>query len=744
MIKTINTFAPSEPHSKQLEVLRELDNGSRFVLLRAGRKFRKTSLAISWLFEGALNNKHKGLTFPYIAPSRVQAKNICWDDHVQRILAEFKKKGLPYKTNETELSVEIKGGGKIQLYGVENSEALRGISNWGQVVCLDGDSLITMDKGIKKIKEIKKGDFVKTISGTRKVLNCGITGRAKELIEITLNTGEKLIGTKDHKIMTLNGFVSIDELRYNDIICTQDFCHLLNIKELNIDLINKAIIDLGLVEKGGFFIEKSIRTILVKLIKGLLFIIGMGIRTITILKTWLQYLLINILNLIPSIEIGKIQKDLEKCCIKIKKNLLNGLGVKRGKNLQEKTLKKRLMQLKNGMVLKRAKNFILSLLNRIGRIGKPIEKYVKSVEKNMFVITPKGQNIVPQVVEIKSLYEEEGRSVYNLTVNKDHHYFANNILVKNCDEYDDWAEDIYPLIIRPNLIPHKAPVLFIGTPKGKKRLWALEQKDYIKSFHFTSMDNPDIDPAELEALVKEYQDEGMDYYRQEILAEYIKPAGVVYREWDEVTNFIPLEYDPNLPLHITLDFGVNDPTAIIWIQPYQNETRVIDYYEASDANIEHFITYIRSRPYKPADLYTGDPAGSARTLTTGTSPIEIMADSDIHVRTMTGVKIPDQIRLTHRRMPHLYVSNKLERFRDCLLNYRYPEVKSTLRNQENEIPIHDEYSHAMRSLEYWCVNYFELFPTKQINKQIKPGSGAELIEIIESRRRHQESWRGWR
>ena len=114
------------------------------------------------------------------------------------------------------------------------------------------------------------------------------------------------------------------------------------------------------------------------------------------------------------------------------------------------------------------------------------------------------------------------------------------------------------------------------------------------------------------------------------------------------------------------------------------------------------------------------------------------------MRIKHGVKIPQQIRLAHRRVPNLFVSDKLERVRDCLLNYRYPEVKSTVRNQENEIPIHDEYSHCMRAFEYWCVNWFDLNPTKRLEKKIEAGTGAELIDIIETRRLNEASWKGWR
>ena len=411
---SLNVFAPSKPHPKQEEVLKALDDGTRWVLLRAGRKFRKTSLMVSWLIEMALKTK---LTCPYIAPSRIQAKNITWNDHIARILLHFKEIGFPYKKNELELSVTFPqfndtgrvswDGGKIQLFGVENQEGLRGISNWGAV----------------------------------------------------------------------------------------------------------------------------------------------------------------------------------------------GL-----------------------------------------------------------------------------------------------------------DEYDDWGEDIWPLIIRPNLSTHLAPAMVSGTPKGYRNLYRLAEGGLFKEFHYTSHDNPDLDREELEAMETEYKSMGMDYYRQEILAEYVRPYGVVYEEWPD-DNYTEFGYDPFLPLHISFDFGVNDPTAIIWIQPNGSEFRVIDYYEASDANVAHFVQVIRSKPYKKADLFTGDPAGKARDIASNTSPIEEYGKHGIHIRTKDGVQIPDQIRMTHKHIPSLFLADpKADRLKECLLNYKYPQKKTTLINQSNEIPLHDEFSHGCRALEYYFAN----------------------------------------
>jgi len=403
-MKTINTFAPSRPHKGQKAVLASLDAGQRFVLLRAGRKWRKTSLMISWLFEMAGKT---GLVCPYVAPSRVMAKNIAWSDHVKRILNEFKNKGVSYKTNETELSVTLPNGGKVMLMGVENEEALRGISNWGAF--------------------------------------CG-------------------------------------------------------------------------------------------------------------------------------------------------------------------------------------------------------------------------------------------------------------------DEIDDWEAEIWSAIVRPNLMVHKAQAILGGTPKGFRFMFSLEQNPDFKTFYFTSHDNPDLDAGELEALEKEYKQLGQDYYEQEILANYTKPVGTVYKEWDLNRQYLDIPYDETLPLYVTFDFGVNDPTSIVWIQPYGSETRVIDYYEASDANIEHFVSIVNAKPYKKPDLFTGDHAGNQRSLTTGTSPIQILRQKGIYLRTTPGIRLEEQIRQTHAKIPGLFVSTKAERFKDCLINYRYPTKRDTNFNQSNELPIHDEWSHGMRAFEYWVIN----------------------------------------
>lgn len=282
------------------------------------------------------------------------------------------------------------------------------------------------------------------------------------------------------------------------------------------------------------------------------------------------------------------------------------------------------------------------------------------------------------------------------------------------DEYADFPRHVWAKVLRPMLSTTKGDVWFIGTPKGMGN--DFYDKFFTHDEDVTTYKIPAVEIsdngtirattskyAQLDEIVSAQRQLDRDSFAQEYLGEFTRPAGTVYHDWP-LENFKLVPYDVNLPVHLSMDFGVNDPTSIIWIQPNGSEYRVIDYYEASNANIEHFVSVIRSKPYKEPELITGDPAGNARTLTTGTSPIEIMASKGLAVKTKGGVKIPDQIRATHGIIKSMFVDEKLTRFRDCLLNYRYPEIKETARNQENELPVHDEFSHAMRALEYYAVN----------------------------------------
>lgn len=94
---------------------------------------------------------------------------------------------------------------------------------------------------------------------------------------------------------------------------------------------------------------------------------------------------------------------------------------------------------------------------------------------------------------------------------------------------DTWNE-----IIRPTLIDLHGDALFGSTPEGLNDFhtiynWGLGGMDDWKSWHFTSYDNPYLDPNELNTLRSTLSDR---QFRQEIMAEFIQNDAAVFRNLD--------------------------------------------------------------------------------------------------------------------------------------------------------------------------------------------------------------------
>lgn len=92
---------------------------SRFVVVVAHRRMGKTVAAINQLIHCALNNKKPNPRYGYIASTYGQAKRVAWD-----MLCDFTRPLNP-TVNISELRVDFFGM-RIQLYGSDNAETLRG------------------------------------------------------------------------------------------------------------------------------------------------------------------------------------------------------------------------------------------------------------------------------------------------------------------------------------------------------------------------------------------------------------------------------------------------------------------------------------------------------------------------------------------------------------------------------------------------------------------------------------------
>ena len=122
-------------------------------------------------------------------------------------------------------------------------------------------------------------------------------------------------------------------------------------------------------------------------------------------------------------------------------------------------------------------------------------------------------------------------------------------------------------ILRPTLIDLKGGATFISTPNGFNHFYDLtlmegQDADY-KYFHFTSMDNPFLPPEELEKMRTEMTD---DRFAQEVMGEFRKKEGLVYKEFSRtqhVVSDVPSLFIEKLG---GIDWGHTHPAVILTIK----------------------------------------------------------------------------------------------------------------------------------------------------------------------------------
>ena len=96
------------------------DDSTRFRVVIAGRRFGKTHLSIRELCYHA---KEPNKEVWYLAPTYKMARQIVW----KKLKNKLSDLNWIVKTNETELSIQLRNGSTISLKGADNYDSLRGV-----------------------------------------------------------------------------------------------------------------------------------------------------------------------------------------------------------------------------------------------------------------------------------------------------------------------------------------------------------------------------------------------------------------------------------------------------------------------------------------------------------------------------------------------------------------------------------------------------------------------------------------
>lgn len=324
--------------------------------------------------------------------------------------------------------------------------------------CLVGNTLIATTRGNIQIKDIKKGDYVLTPMGARKVIDCGMTAKNVDVFDYN-----GVVATPNHKFYdkTNNRFTRADCLTFTasyDIISLKELIiwkrRLLYSMGLNIGEARRANIISSIQQEivrektPSSCTEPFGNTIMAKFRKGITFIILTVISTITTLPIWSVYRLRNICQCTQR-KILKTKKQERKTENSLQKRLnlqKNGINPKQAENGTGNTRKtafsKRLFTISQKFVNFARRNFSEQQDKNFAQLfvsaKQERQELINSEQKSDCAKTAEksmkqnliSKNIVPQNANTNFIGKAD---VYNLTIENAGCFYANGILVSNCD-----------------------------------------------------------------------------------------------------------------------------------------------------------------------------------------------------------------------------------------------------------------------------------------------------------------------
>lgn len=236
--------------------------------------------------------------------------------------------------------------------------------------------------------------------------------------------------------------------------------------------------------------------------------------------------------------------------------------------------------------------------------------------------------------------------------------------------------------------------------------------------------------------------------------EYSK-GGRPYPEADTLP-FGKHEYDPDLPLYVSIDLG-RDAVALGYWQPVRNSKwlTLVDAYENSNKIIDWYVpflggdvdsqftdytdddlAFINKIKYWRKPIFYGDPSGNQKHIESERSAYTVLKeDYGIIVNSNTMLNdFPSRRDETKRLLMNTRVNDTpgTRYWHTCITSAVYPERSETSQSTtETNKPVHDWTSHHRTQTEFFAVNYKKPTTMKPKRPQRRP----RPLNMMASRRR---------
>lgn len=319
-------------------------------------------------------------------------------------------------------------------------------------LCFVAGTKIRTPSGLVEIQKLNVGDFVETRKGPRKIQFT--IARDAEVVQVNLSNGRRIVCTPDHPFYSDDKWIQAKDLKQtSELLSWNQHLRLResNLMGIHTENTRKKNISKGRTQKQKSnvctYIERFGLRSVGQYLTGTISTIKTGIRQTIGLQTLSVYQRKTISTSIK--RLGSNGQRVQKTINFLKRIVIwrqPGIGLKKVENGIENTGKRLLVLLKlyaHG-VMQNIKSLICQKINKDVALTNvfqqnaetaelmTLQRNVNGAEKNTQSINIQGKETVQGHV-LGPILNIGKRTVYNITVEDAHEYFAEDILVSNCD-----------------------------------------------------------------------------------------------------------------------------------------------------------------------------------------------------------------------------------------------------------------------------------------------------------------------
>jgi len=274
------------------------------------------------------------------------------------------------------------------------------------------------------------------------------------------------------------------------------------------------------------------------------------------------------------------------------------------------------------------------------------------------------------------------------------------------DEVAQMPPRLWTEIIRPALSDREGWMVAIGTPQGHNAFFDLydyanhQEGWYAKTFK--SSETGIISDLELNEAKHLMPDE---VYEAEFECSFDSAAlGSIYAKGltkaEEDGRITKVPYETGIKVNTFWDLGMQDKTAIWFVQIKGSAFHIIDYYENSGESLEFYASVLDEKKYLYDTHYLPHDA-NVRELGTGVSRVETAQSLGMRTSIVPKLSIDDGINAVRMILSRCWFDHeKCKDGLDALRQYRWAvSDKGEVKNR----PEHSWCSHAADAFRYFAV-----------------------------------------